>query len=645
MAGKLLFIAEKPNMGKEIARAMTNQGKSQKGFIEVPQGYVTWCVGHLLRGANPEEYKAEWKKWDWATMPIIPETWEVIPEDSKKQQVDIIKKLLKQVDGVVNAGDPGREGQVIIDELLDFLKNKKPVHRLLLYALDPATVRTALKTMQPNTNFTALYQAGLGRSRADWLVGMNMTRSYTLIGRCLGKQGVLSVGRVQTPTLYIVVFREREIANFVSRSFHILRVPINHPAGVFAATWVAREPQEVAGWATNSNIWDSLQAKRIQALIANKSATVVDFTTKEGKRKPPVPFKLGSLQTYADKKWGYAVTETLGICQELYEKGCLSYPRTDCTFLPESHHAFAPEVLAAIGVGTGWQAAVAGADLTIKSPVWNDKKVGEHYGLVPTKLAPTGLDEKSQNIYNLCAWRYLVQFYPPALVDHNQVEFDCEGEKLVSRGQHIKFQGWLALQELLKKSDEPQSEEDEEETAKDNKDGDDATDSGSLLPTCAVGEAYQTGDVAATSGQTKPPGYFTEGTLLDAMEKAYQFVKDPAMRQKLKDIEGIGRSATRAAIIDRLLKVGLLFKEKGKKFLRPSPSGMELVDLVPERLRDPATTALWELALDGVAKGKLSYDDFYAKQIESITKMVADASAHAKTLPAPVWQPKSGGKK
>lgn len=643
-----LYIAEKPDMGAKIAAQLPGPHKRGDGFIETGAGVVTWAVGHLLEQLPPEGYDEKYKKWDWSTLPIIPVEWKVEPIPGKQKQIATIKKLLRACDVVVNAGDPGREGQLIVDEILEYLNNKKPVQRLLLNSLDPPSIKKALANLQPNSIFFPLYEAALGRQRADWVVGMNLTRAYTLLGRKYGYDGVLSVGRVQTPTLAIVVKREIEIENFVPQTYFTLRLEVGDEAQGVQKFWTRWLPPGVKGVADAAQantptsdeedddeisptagqpgfdkagrLIDPVLAQKVfDAVPPGTPAKVIADVRKPAVEKPPLPFKLSGVQGKMSAAHGAGVEDTLKACQSLYEKGITSYPRTDCQYLPTTQHGDAPQVLAAIAKAFPALAPlVAKADPSLISPAWNDAKLGEHHAIIPTASGGdlAQMTPLEQHVYEAVCRRYLAQFLPNCEVDKAAIEIEAGGHRWVARGRTIRVPGWREVY-----SGQPV---DEEETRKDE-------ESSASLPALTVGQVLTTTDRARDEKKTTPPPRYTEGTLLNAMENVHKLVDDPAEKKMLKSVEGIGKAATRANIIGTLIKRGYL--SVVKKQLHPTPSARAIVGAVDPALTDPALTARWEQGLDGVATGRLTLSMFQQRQEAWLRQLVAKAAQS--TLPPP----------
>lgn len=656
-----LFIAEKPSMAKSIAKNLPGPHSSKDGYIETGGGYVSWCIGHLLGTAPPDAYDPKYEKFPgtFDDLPIVPTDWRLEVSKGKEKQVRVIRDLLKKCTSVVNAGDPGREGQLIVDELLDYLKNRKTVERILLNALDDTTIRRELSNLFDNRQFEALYQAGLGRQRADWLIGMNMSRAYTILGSNSGYRGVLSVGRVQSPTLAIVVRRDREIDSFVPMDFWSIKAQfqadnIGKPA-LFWTSWLPpgtstvtlddeEDDDDVASvvaltnkpsWLDDKNrITDKAKANEIVTKVKGKNGLVIEAERKRVQEPPPLPYDLSGIQIMANARWGTSVKESLDACQSLYEKGYTTYPRTDCRYLPESQHQDAAIILQAISsTFPNKHALIAAAQPSIKSRAWNDKKLGEHHAIIPTRQ-PADISKLSpveSKIYEVVALQFIAQFYLSAEVDKAKIVIEVESERFIARGRTIVTPGWRDVFNGQEPLEEPVVKTDDPSDAK----------SDALLPHLNQGDSTLCVKAQADAKKTTPPSRYTQGTLLDAMKKVHMLVDDPVVKKKLRSVEGIGRSATRAAIVDTLLRREFL-DTKGKQ-LFSSAVGKALIDALPQKLIDPALTAMWETALDAVASGRAPLKVFMAKQEDWIHKLVETAKlAKIDNLPSsPPYQPKT----
>lgn len=495
---------------------------------------------------------------------------------------------------------------------------------------------------------------------------MNLSRAYTILGSSAGYRGVLSVGRVQSPTLAIAVRRDREIENFVPVSYWTIKAQFhaddNGKKAEFWANWappgssaaIEAESDEEAGedpaaaaggaarpaWLDASNrIIDASVANAIAAKVKGQTGSVTQAVRKRAQEAQPLGFDLSNLQIMGSAKWGASVSDTLAACQSLYDQGLASYPRTDCCYMPEGQHAEAPGIFAAISKSLPHLASLAsGATPSIKSRAWDDSKLGEHYAIMPTgqsvdasKLSPLEL-----KVYEAICQRYIAQFYPPAEVDKAKLLIEVKEELFVARGRVIVDPGWRVVYG---------GEEAEAGEESGGKSGEDKEKADGLLPELNQGDSALCHTVKVDAKQTTPPPQFDQGTLLKAMKQVHLLVSDPVMRKKLSAMEGIGRSATRAAIIETLLKRGFL-EAKGKKIVS-TQVGRALVDALPPKLIDPVLSAMWETALDSVASGKASLEAFMSKQADFIQKLVDSAKTQTLTGlpqgPNPAWA--NSGKK
>jgi DNA topoisomerase-3 len=605
-----LIIAEKPDMGRKIAAALAKPHKAGQGYIETAEGIVSWCIGHIMKSFEPKEYNAAWEKWDLNNLPMIIDEWKIKVDSDKAGQFKIIKDLLGRVDEVVNAGDPGREGQLIVDEVLYYLKNKKPVKRVLLYALDQKSIKQAFAQLQDNALFYPLYEAGVCRGYADWEMGMNGTVAYTLKAQQNGYKGVLSVGRVQSPTLAIVVRRDEEIDNFVPHDFYTILATFKHLDTNFNAYWKPNDNTPSSYLDSEKRITDKSFAINVSNKVKGKNGVINDYEEKDGKEPPPFPFNLSKMQIYANAKWGMSAKEVLDTCQALYEKHELqTYPRTDCQYLPENQFTDAPIILAHISKSHQHLSnAVQGSNSNLKSNAWDDSKLGEHFGLIPTKKEAdlSQLSEKEKKIYQAVCERYIAQFYPACEFRTAVVTVECETEIFKANGKVIIKAGW---RQIFNNDEEAEDKKDDEEEQ--------------IFPALKNGEKVLCQNSKLSEKKTAPPGRYTEGTLIKAMTNVHTLVSDPDQKKKLKEKKGIGQEATRTNILETLFKRVLLVRQ-GKQ-IESSSAGKALVKALPKKVTDPALTAVWEDALDKIAEGKMSSAVFKQKQKEWVTKLVEEA--------------------
>lgn len=603
-----VFLCEKPSQGKDIARVLGARERGS-GCISGNGVVVTWCIGHLVETAPPEAYGEEYKRWSLDQLPIIPQQWRNEVKSSTATQFKIVKQLIGQAKELVIATDADREGEMIARELLDLCGYRGPIQRLWLSALNDTSIRKALDTLRPGAETLPLYFSALARSRADWLVGMNLSRLFTLLGRKAGYQGVLSVGRVQTPTLRLVVDRDREIGNFVSTPFWEIEVNLSHAGQSFVAHWSAP-----IGTMDQSGrcIQQPVAQQAFTVLRSAREAQVLSVETERIREAPPLPMDLGTLQEVCSRQFGLDVQETLDIAQALYETHkATTYPRSDTGYLPESMLAEVPTVLnALVATDPGIRPLVDKLDRNQRSRAWNDAKVTAHHGIIPT-LEPAPLDamsDKEKAVYRLIRSHYLAQFLPHHEFDRTVAEFSAGSETLLASGKQVVVPGWHLAQ----------VGKDESRSA----DGDDADIArrSQVLPPLERGIRCQVGDVELKALKTQPPKPYTQGELVKAMKGVAKLVTDARLKQKLKETTGIGTEATRAGIITGLLDRGYLVR-KGRA-IRASDAAFTLIDAVPPAIADPGTTAIWEQALDMIEAGQMTLDGFIGKQSAWVAQLV-----------------------
>ena len=674
-----LYIAEKPSLGRAIAAALPKPQKNHKTHIELANGdVVSWCIGHILAQADPQDYDESLKKWSMETLPIIPQQWQLKPITRTRAQLTVLRKLVKQADDIIHAGDPDREGQLLVDEVIDFLKvsktKKNNVKRLLISDLNLPAVQRALKSLKNNSEFMPLSISALARSRADWLYGINLTRAYTLQGQKQGFNSVLSVGRVQTPLLGLVVRREQDINAFVTKPFyqvlaHItLSKSLNESLNNKANNTVNGTENNTANGTVNSTENNTISnrhqdldkdsnnsfsvkwqpsdacrqycddegrvlvkslAQNVVTRITGQAAIVERITNEEKQQLQPLPFNLSSLQIAAAKQFSMNAKLVLDVCQSLYEKHKLiTYPRSDCRYLPKEHFKQAPSIIAKLAQSNlPCNEQAKNADSSIKSKVWNDKKITAHHAIIPTEKVPTGktlnslnLNSFEKNIYLLIVRQYLLQFYPVHLYQQTKLTLNIAGGVFTCNAKTPVQQGWKTLF--------PQSEKEPQQK----------------LPKLAKGDVLHCEQGELVEKQTSPPESFTDATLLGAMTGIARFVSDNDIKKVLKDTDGLGTDATRAGIIDLLFKRNFLLRQ-GKKIIA-TDVGIALVKALPDAATLPDMTAQWEATLTAISEKKASYLSFMQPLGNIVTAMVhGSAQQSFKGLPKVAFIPKKGKRK
>lgn len=598
-----LFIAEKPSVAKAIAAELGIVKKDGTSIVCQGDNVVTWCFGHLLEQVEPDYYlpdsvpktKKGKKIWRMQDLPIFPKEWLTLPKADAgvKKQLSAIGKLIKSAKSLVNAGDPDREGQLLVDEVIEHFKSKKPVERFWVSAVDPASIRKGLQSLKRNTDYVGMRDAARARSRADWLIGMNLSRAYTLSHKTEnGKGDLIAVGRVQTPTLTMVARRDYAVNNFKPQPYYAITADLNAHGTAFSAKWKPSPTQSGMDEEGKLLLDIELGKSLVERLNAETQASVLSCETKHKKAFQPKAYSLADIQIEANRLFGYTAEETLNICQSLYETHKVtSYPRTDCGYLPESQHGDASRVLQAISQTCRDTAkAVAAADPSIKSPTFNDKKITAHHGIVPVaNIADwSKLSDKEQNIYKLVAKRYIAQFFPAHEYDATEMQLRIGNETFTAKGKTVTKKGWKLLYSRSEASDK----------------GEDAQS----LPVLVAGDIAAVTAIQGKEAQTTPPAFFTEGSLIAAMENIWRSFDDEKLQQQLKEVGGIGTPATRAAIIAELKHKKYLVA-KGKA-LHCSELGRDLLTKVSPRVRSAKLTAQFEEKLQLIENGEMAIDLF-----------------------------------
>lgn len=624
-----LYIAEKPSLAKAIAAALPGEKRSHPSHIVVGDAVVTWCFGHMLQQAEPEDYDERYAQWNLDDLPIAPTRWALKPIAKSSKQLTAIRKLLREASRIINAGDPDEEGQLLVDEILGHYGNTKPVMRVLVSDYNASKVKAALQAIAPNTDpqFAGWSRWALCRSRLDWLFGLNLTRAYTLRGRAQGYRGVLSVGRVQMPTLAIIVSRDRAIAAFKPAPFFTIAAAIGGETP-FTAKWVPADNQ--SGLDAKGRLVDEAVELALTKRLNGADAHVVSCQRDAKHTDAPLPHSLESLQMAGNDAYGYTIAQVLEAAQSLYETHALtSYPRSGCRYLSTAQHAEAPERLqAAAATFPGLAPAVSSADPQQRSKAFDDAKTGAHHGIVPTaKKGSLGqLSEIEQRVYALIASAYVAQFLPAYRYEQTVIELDIAGERFRARGNRPLAQGW-------KLACEHTGDEDAGEPA--------AADEQQTMPLLEAGSRLPVRSVNSTRSLTTPPARFTEKLLVAAMRDVYKYVTDPAAQKRLKqgsaDGRGIGTPATRATTIEELKRRGLILA-KGKQLVS-SPTAQALIDAVPPIATDAGFTGMTELALDMVAAGTLAPDEFLTRTHALVATLVDQARTASLNLPPEITYP------
>ena len=572
-----LVITEKPSVAQSVAHVIGAKERKD-GYMEGNEYIVSWCIGHLVELAKPEAYSDAWKKWDYASLPMIPEKWQTEVKSGTAAQYKILKTLMHdaRVDSVICATDAGREGELIFRLVYHQAGCSKPIKRLWISSMEESAIREGFANLKPGSDYDGLYESALCRQRADWLVGLNGTRLFTVLYG--GK--VLKVGRVQTPTLAMLVEREEKIRNFQKEKYYMAHILMD---GVDAAT---------------ERIADKAQAESLAAACESKTAAVVSVTKEKKTVQPPKLYDLTTLQRDANRIFGFTAKQTLEYTQSLYEKKLVTYPRTDSQYLSDDMEDTARAVIGAVYKAILFE-ELSGAEPDIKR-VMDSKKVTDHHAIIPTmeiaKADLSAVPEGEMKILSLAANRLLCATGQKHEFETVRAEFDCKGISFTVSGKSVVKNGWKDFEAALKRSYKTTEDKEKEEKK---------------LPELSEGMVFEGVQTNVTEHFTQPPKHFTEDSLLSAMERAGAGDMSDEVERK-----GLGTPATRADVIEKLVKDGFVKREK--KQMIPTEDGVKLITVLPDVVKSPQLTADWENALTLVAKGEYPMQAF----MDGITDLV-----------------------
>lgn len=603
-------IAEKPSVARSIA-AVLGAGEAHDGYMEGNGYRVTWTFGHLCELKEPAEYATRWQRWSLVHLPIVPERFGIkLKEDSGiKHQFDVIRRLVSEADEVINCGDAGQEGELIQRWVLQLADCRVPIRRLWLSSMTEEAIREGFDHLHDSAEYERLYYAGMTRAIGDWLLGINATRLYTLKYRSGDSRRLLSVGRVQTPTLALIVERAEEIEHFVPEPY-----------------WEIKTIYRETAFATTAGRYSTVdKAQKILDKITGKPFSVTKVTKKKGKEAPPHLFDLTSLQIEANKKLGLSADETLRTIQALYERKLVTYPRVDTTYITEDVYAKCPEILNNLyrhyQVLRDLIAPLGHKKLRKLKSVVDNSKVTDHHAIIPTGEVGVFTSNEEQQIYDLISRRFLAAFYPDMQYEQTTVQGAVEGVRFRAGGRVITDPGW---QSVVKPDEDKESQDDEPTTA--------------VMPSFVEGEQGPHRPELQEK-QTRPPRAYTEATLLRAMETAGKLVESEEMKEALKQ-NGIGRPSTRAAIIETLLSRGYIRKQR--KTLLPTPVGRELIHIIrDDMLKSVELTGQWERKLRQIESGEYDARQFISDLTQKVTRMVTEVIRDPRTMSALIEEEKT----
>ena len=614
----IVCIAEKPSVAHDIAEVLGAKVRKE-GYFEGNGYQVTWTFGHLCTLKEPHEYTPSWKSWSLGSLPMIPPRFgiKLIDDPGIEKQFHIIERLMGQAEMIINCGDAGQEGELIQRWVMQKAGAKCPVKRLWISSLTEEAIREGFAHLKDQQEFQPLYEAGLSRAIGDWTLGMNATRLYTL--KYGQNKQVLSIGRVQTPTLALIVNRQKEIENFVPKQYWELKTLYRDT--LFSAI-VRKSDEELAEEAAQEKenpaarkkaapkedanrgippITDRKTGEELLQRIQNAPFTITDITAKKGTEAPPRLFDLTSLQVECNKKFSYSADMTLQLIQSLYEKKVATYPRVDTTFLSDDIYPKCSKILEGIKDYARFTAPLAGKQLLKSKKVFDNSKVTDHHAIIPTGVQPQGLTDMEKRVFDLIARRFIAVFYPDCKFSTTTVTGEADSIEFKVSGKQILDPGWRVI---FAKDTEEESKEGEEE---------------SVLPAFSKGESGPH-QPQLNEKWTQPPRPYTEATLLRAMETAGKLVDNDELRDALKE-NGIGRPSTRAAIIETLFKRHYIRKER--KNLIATPTGVELIQLIREELLKSAElTGIWEKKLREIERRNYDAATFLSELKQMVTDIV-----------------------
>ena len=600
----IVCIAEKPSVAKDIARIL-GATTSHNGYMEGNGFQVTWTFGHLCTLKEPNDYTENWKHWSLSALPMIPPRFgiKLIDDDGIKRQFSVIERLMQAADCIVNCGDAGQEGELIQRWVMQKAQAKCPVKRLWISSMTDEAIREGFNSLKDQSEYQPLYVAGLSRAIGDWLLGMNATRLYTL--KYGQNRQVLSIGRVQTPTLALIVNRQKEIDSFEPEPYWVLST-------IYRDTLFT---------ATKGKFTTKEEGEQAFATIADKPFEVTGVSKKNGNEAPPRLFDLTSLQVECNRKFSYSAETTLNLIQSLYERKLTTYPRVDTQFLSDDIYPKCAGILTGMRGYEQYIQPLAGKKLPKSKRVFDTSKVTDHHAIIPTGVPASALSDMERNVYDLIARRFIAVFYPDCKFSTTTVLGKVEDVEFKVSGKEILEPGWRTIYAQQSTATQQQISTSQPNNPQPSSDDDDKQDEERTLPTFVKGESGPH-TPTLTEKWTTPPKYYTEATLLRAMETAGKFVDDETLRAALKE-NGIGRPSSRAGIIETLFKRHYIRRER--KNLIATATGIELIDIIHEELlKSCELTGIWEKKLRDIEHKKYEAADFITELKQQVTEIVYD---------------------
>ena len=600
----IVCIAEKPSVAKDIARIL-GATTSHNGYMEGNGFQVTWTFGHLCTLKEPNDYTENWKHWSLSALPMIPPRFgiKLIDDDGIKRQFSVIERLMQAADCIVNCGDAGQEGELIQRWVMQKAQAKCPVKRLWISSMTDEAIREGFNSLKDQSEYQPLYVAGLSRAIGDWLLGMNATRLYTL--KYGQNRQVLSIGRVQTPTLALIVNRQKEIDSFVPEPYWVLST-------IYRDTLFT---------ATKGKFTTKEEGEQAFATIADKPFEVTGVSKKNGNEAPPRLFDLTSLQVECNRKFSYSAETTLNLIQSLYERKLTTYPRVDTQFLSDDIYPKCAGILTGMRGYEQYIQPLAGKKLPKSKRVFDTSKVTDHHAIIPTGVPASALSDMERNVYDLIARRFIAVFYPDCKFSTTTVLGKVEDVEFKVSGKEILEPGWRTIYAQQPSQPNTPSTQQPLNPQPSSSEDDDKQDEERTLPTFVKGESGPH-TPTLTEKWTTPPKYYTEATLLRAMETAGKFVDDETLRAALKE-NGIGRPSSRAGIIETLFKRHYIRRER--KNLIATATGIELIDIIHEELlKSCELTGIWEKKLRDIEHKKYEAADFINELKQQVTEIVYD---------------------